>query len=282
MANSGYGYVRDFETADSLPPSNWIVVRIDGRGFTKLSKKYDFKKPNDLRALYLMNAAAVEVVRSFADVVFAYGQSDEYSFVFHESATLFERRAAKLATSVATAFTAEYCMLWPTFFPGLLLTRPYPNFDGRCVCYPKRKILRDYLSWRQADCHINNLYNTTFWNVVLKGSMSTTDAEQALKGTVSKDKNEIMFSRFGINYNNEPKIYRKGTVIYRLRVEDALASDLPNVGPPDRASKTQVEKERKRKQKAKIVTEHHDIIGDAFWDAHPYILASNRGQDYGE
>ncbi|KAK3114317.1 tRNA-His guanylyltransferase [Teratosphaeriaceae sp. CCFEE 6253] len=282
MANSGYGYVRDFETADFLPPSNWIVVRIDGRGFTKLSKKYDFQKPNDRRALDLMNAAAVEVVRSFVDVVFAYGQSDEYSFIFHESSTLFERRAAKLATSVATAFTAEYCMQWPTLFPGLLLTRPYPNFDGRCVCYPKRKILRDYLSWRQADCHINNLYNSTFWNMVLKGGMSTTDAEQALKGTVSKDKNEILFSRFSINYNNEARIYRKGTAIYRSRVEDTTANGLPNHGHPDPASKTQMEKERKRKQKATIVAEHHDIIGDAFWDAHPYILASSRGQDYGE
>ena len=32
MANSAYGYVRDFEQPDSLPLSNWIVVRIDGRG----------------------------------------------------------------------------------------------------------------------------------------------------------------------------------------------------------------------------------------------------------
>lgn len=29
--------------------------------------------------------------------------------------------------------------------------------------------------------HINNLYNTTFWMMVLKGGMSNTDAEQELK-----------------------------------------------------------------------------------------------------
>ena len=34
------------------------------------------------------------------------------------------------------------------------------------------------------------------------------------KGTLAADKNEIMFSRFGINYNNEPEIFKKGTVIY--------------------------------------------------------------------
>jgi tRNA(His) 5'-end guanylyltransferase len=51
-------------------------------------------------------------------------------------------RSAKLATSVATQFTAEYCMQWKTYFPDQELGRPFPTFDGRCVAYPKRKILR--------------------------------------------------------------------------------------------------------------------------------------------
>ena len=283
MANSEYEYVRKFEQWDALPPSNWIVVRIDGRGFSKLCKKYDFEKPNDKRALDLMNAAATEVVRSLVEVVLAYGQSDEYSFIFHESATLFDRRASKLATTVATTFTAEYCMQWSTFFPNQPLERPYPTFDGRCICYPKRKILRDYLSWRQADCHINNLYNTTFWNMVLKGGMSNTEAEQALKGTVASDKNEILFSRLGINYNNEPLVYRKGTVVYRAydnedSIHEGYGDGMNGSGKAaDATSKTQVDKERKRRQKARIAVEHVDIIGDAFWDARPYVLIGKRG-----
>lgn len=35
------------------------------------------------------------------------------------------------------------------------------------------------------------------------------------QGTISSDKNEILFSKFGINYNNEPEIYKKGSVIFR-------------------------------------------------------------------
>ncbi|CAK3734364.1 tRNA(His) guanylyltransferase like [Lecanosticta acicola] len=283
MANSQYEYVRSFETWDAISPSNWIVVRIDGRGFSKLCQKHNFQKPNDKRALELMNAAATEVVRSFVDVVLAYGDSDEYSFVFHESCTLFERRAAKLATSVATQFTAEYCMLWPCFFPGTELERPWPTFDGRCVAYPKRKILRDYLSWRQADCHINNLYNTTFWNLVLKGGMSTTEAEDLLKGTLSSDKNEILFQRFGINYNNEEAMFRKGTVMYRAYDDNLEENPSNGMQIPDPNSKSQMEKAKKRKQKATIAVEHVDIIGDGFWEKRPYILApARRGQDSGE
>jgi len=33
------------------------------------------------------------------------------------------------------------------------------------------------------------------------------------QGTVSSDKNELLFSEFGINYNNLPQLYRKGTVL---------------------------------------------------------------------
>jgi tRNA(His) guanylyltransferase len=63
--------------------------------------------------------------------------------------------------------------------------------------------------------HINNLYNTTFWTLVQQGSMSPQEAEQKLSGTVSADKNEILFKEYGINYNNEPECFKKGTILYR-------------------------------------------------------------------
>lgn len=52
--------------------------------------------------------------------------------------------------------------------------------------------------------------------------MGAREAEQRLKGTVSSDKNEILFKEFGINYNNEPECFKKGTVLYR-DVRDASA-----------------------------------------------------------
>jgi tRNA(His) guanylyltransferase len=168
-------------------------------------------------------------------------------------------------------------MQWSTFFPNQPLTRPYPTFDGRCVAYPETEILRDYLAWRQADCHINNLYNTTFWSLVLKGEMEAREAEEKLKGTVAADKNEILFSKFGINYNNEPEMYRKGTIMYRAY--DDVADKVGDEGggkAADVESNTQIEKERKRKMKARIAVEHVDVIGDGFWDSKPYILAPKR------
>ncbi|KAL8971036.1 MAG: hypothetical protein Q9183_001247, partial [Haloplaca sp. 2 TL-2023] len=200
MAKSKYEYVKSFEQNTSLLPNTYLVVRIDGRGFHHLSSKYNFEKPNDVRALDLMNASAVAVMKEIPDLVMAYGISDEFS---------------KILTTIVATFTSYYVHLWPSYFPSEPLSPPMPSFDGRVVMYPSKHNLRHYMSWRQVDCHINNLYNTTFWALVQKGHMGTTEAEEMLKGTLAADKNEILFSKFGINYNNEPEQFRKGSVIFR-------------------------------------------------------------------
>ena len=165
----------------------------------RLCAKYGFEKPNDRRALDLMNAAARAVVSALPDVTVAYGVSDEYSFVFHKASGLFERRASKLVSTIVSTFTAHYVHLWPVYFPGTntgtgsdtgtdttaaaaaALEPPLlPTFDGRAVCYPSVQNLRDYMSWRQVDCHINNLYNTTFWSLIQLGGMGAKDAEKLL------------------------------------------------------------------------------------------------------
>lgn len=171
MAKSKFEYVKEFETEDKCLPNTWIVVRVDGRGFSKFSERYKFKKPNDVRALSVMNAAAKAVMKEFPEIILAYGQSDEYSFVFKKDSTLYNRRIQKLTSVISSAFTAFYITLWPKYFGNESITTP-PIFDGRVVCYPSENNLRDYLSWRQTDTHINNLYNTCFWNLVTNKKMS--------------------------------------------------------------------------------------------------------------
>ncbi|GFN14291.1 tRNA-His guanylyltransferase [Aspergillus tubingensis] len=283
MANSKYEYVKSFEQPDVLLPNTWIVVRIDGRGFHKLSDYYGFIKPNDRRALDLMNAAAVGVMKDLPDLCIAYGISDEYSFAFHPNCQLFERRSAKLVTTIVSTFTAHYIYLWGTYFPDTpLQPAALPSFDGRAVMYPNSRIFRDYMSWRQVDCHINNLYNTTFWSMVLQGGMDRREAELELKGTLSSDKNEILFKRFGINYNNEEEIYKKGSVLYRqYQLEEKSDSSVQEETSPlqeDTPSKTQQEKIRKLRRKVQVVVDHVDIIKDEFWERRPWILSGKPGK----
>ncbi|KAI1459490.1 tRNA guanylyltransferase [Annulohypoxylon moriforme] len=282
MANSRFEYVKQFEQIDNLLPNTWVVVRIDGRGFTKLCAKYNFEKPNDRRALDLMNAAAKAVVSEIHDITIAYGVSDEYSFVFHKSCTLFERRSSKIVSTIVSTFTAYYIHLWATYFPDTPLSPPLPSFDGRAVCYPNVQNLRDYMSWRQVDCHINNLYNTTFWSLVQIGGINAKDAEKLLSGTLAADKNEILFSRFQINYNNEPEIFKKGSVVYRdYELVEPGSHDVANavdqLGEPVKQSKTQEDNNKKRRAKARVLVDHVDIIKDDFWERRPWLLSNKPG-----
>jgi tRNA(His) guanylyltransferase len=60
-------------------------------------------------------------------------------------------------TNVVSLFAASYVHFWPKFFGPDWPLQTIPSFDARTVLYPTDQALRDYLSWRQVDCHINNL-----------------------------------------------------------------------------------------------------------------------------
>lgn len=141
--------------------------------------------------------------------------------------------------------------------------------------------------------------------------MTPTAAEEELKGTVAADKNEILFSRFGINYNNEPDMFRKGSVVFREYALVAPPSSHPGrqgvestddgevghvatqaqaegegkgegegegEGAHQAVSKTQAEKMKKLRRKAKVVVRHVDIIREDFWLQRPWLRTGKPGQ----
>jgi tRNA(His) guanylyltransferase len=112
-----------------------------------------------------MNHAAKAVMRELSsDIILAYGDSDEYrhttqrrfpnvndSFLLNRDCQLYSRREFKIISAFVSLFTSYYMFHWKDYFPDTLLKYP-PSFDGRAVLYPDIKNVRDYFSWRQADC----------------------------------------------------------------------------------------------------------------------------------
>ncbi|KAG5680835.1 hypothetical protein PVAND_010317 [Polypedilum vanderplanki] len=257
MAKSKYEYVKSYETDDKILQNCWIIVRIDGKAFHKFTDAHNFDKPNDIRGLNLMNFAAACVMKEFNEIVLSYGQSDEYSFVFHRSANVYNRRASKMMSNVNSLFTSSYVFYWNNWFGEQKLKYP-PCFDARIVLYPSDQNLKDYLSWRQADVHINNLYNTCFWNLVLNKGLTNSQAEERLRGTVSSDKNEILFTEFDINYNNLPAIFRKGTILLTKQIKID-------------------EENRTRKM---VIPIYDDLIREKFWKEHDELLEKKSPKYY--
>ncbi|EOR01355.1 hypothetical protein E3P81_01767 [Wallemia ichthyophaga] len=269
MANSRFGYVREFEEHDRLIPSTFSVVRIDGHSFHRFSDIHNFRKPNDSRALECMNDAAQFVMQQLHDVILAFGESDEYSFLLRPQSHIYDRRKAKIVTQVVSAFSSAFMYNWSRHF-SIPLAYP-PIFDGRIITYPLTIHVRDYFAWRQVDTHINNLYNTCFWAIVQQGKKTEREAHNLLKGTVSSQKHDILFKDYGINYNQLNEMYKKGSVLVRD------PPSLPQV-PSDGAYKEKKRIEKIRKDgidgtRGDIQTLHVDIIKDVFWNERPWLLA---------
>ena len=69
MAKSKYEYVKLYEQEPTILSNCWFVVRIDGKNFHRFAKVHDFQRPNDPRALELMNFSATMVMKEFKDIV---------------------------------------------------------------------------------------------------------------------------------------------------------------------------------------------------------------------
>ena len=104
-----------------------------------------------------------------------------------------------------------------------------------------------------------------------------------MKGTVSADKNELLFSEFGINYNNESELFKKGTVI--VRSKNATIPCPPSDGDGSQ-SKVPSDADFYQKRMPKTATAHFqvrnfDIIGDGFWKAIGPVIGEEDGERQG-
>ncbi|KAI0294888.1 Thg1 C terminal domain-containing protein [Multifurca ochricompacta] len=274
MAGTRFAYVRKFELPDPLLPGTFILLRLDGHSFHRFSDTHGFSKPNDSRALELMDHAARSLMEEYSDIVLGFGESDEYSFLLRKTATLYNRRRSKITSTLCSLFTALYVMHWPAYFPDVPL-RYAPSFDARIVLYPSVREIRDYFSWRQADTHINNLYNTAFWALVQQGGKTTKEAHETLRGTVSSQKHEILFSQFGINYNALPSQFRKGSVLVWEKTSipyNPSNCSASQVLDGENETDANDQEGQEKGASTRITLLHCDIIGDEFWNRRPYIL----------
>lgn len=169
MANSKYDFHKKDEEATDLRfnRGTYIIVRIDGDKFHNFSSEHKFHKPNDKRALDLMVESARQLMKTYkGHIPLAYGHSDEFNFLIRSTSNLLSRRVFKITSMLPVVFATAYNSNWDKYFKnpqqGQITERKYDAwFDARPKEYPDFRAVIDYFRWRQVDCHINNLYNTT-------------------------------------------------------------------------------------------------------------------------
>ncbi len=184
-------------------PDMYIVARLDGRSFTRLTKEIcKFEAPFDIKFKDLM----VETVKTLLNVgfriVYGYTESDEISLLFHPKDRTFGRKVRKINTTLAGEASAAFS----------LALGQAATFDCRVVPLPNKERVVDYFVWRQEDAHRNSLNAHCYWALRKEGK-SQNDATIELEEKSVAYKNELLFQK-GINYNELPSWQKRGIGVY--------------------------------------------------------------------
>lgn len=87
-------------------PGAWVVIRVDGRGFSKFTESL-FKKPFDLK-FYEMMAKTTEILLQEMQSIYGYTESDEISILCAPNWNFFESSLEKIVSTSADIASATF------------------------------------------------------------------------------------------------------------------------------------------------------------------------------
>ena len=195
-----------------ITPETFMVARLDGRSFTKLTKeKCNFEAPFDERFRDAMTKTVEYLMDCGFRVVYGFTESDEISLLFQiiqsDQRFVLARKVRKYNSTLAGEASAVFSME-----VGLIAT-----FDCRIIPLPNIELVKDYFLWRQEDAHRNSLNAWCFWTLRKQGK-SQKEATKLLEGKSVSFKNELLFS-MGINYDKLPNWQKRGIGIWKEEYE---------------------------------------------------------------
>jgi tRNA(His) 5'-end guanylyltransferase len=197
--------MRLYETAHDhcVMPNIYMVARIDGRGFTRMTREmHPFEHPFDVRFRDYMVATTAHLMACGFRVVYGFTQSDEISLLIHRDETAFARKLRKYDSILVSEASAKFS----------LLLGEIAAFDCRICQLPNPKVVIDYFRWRQEDAHRNALTAHCYWFLRDRGE-SVQAATHALEGLSLGAKNEMLFHA-GVNFNALPEWQKRGIGLY--------------------------------------------------------------------
>lgn len=156
-----------------------------------------------------MSFVALKVMKSFQEIIFAFGHQNEYSFVFHRNTNLYNRRASKIASSVNSLFTAIYTSQWPIWFSNHQQL-DIPIYCSSTYVFPLDENIKKYFLWRQT--FITAVSNQEFKNKKELADLEQRNVNQRPIGTTlmrkivkftSQSKSRTYIIPFAVDFNRE-------------------------------------------------------------------------------
>ena len=201
------------EANRKLLPTAPTLVRLDGRAFHTFCR--GLAKPFDVRLSRAMVETAKYLVEKTQACV-AYTQSDEISLAFPNrdlaSPLLFDGRAQKLCSILAAMTTAKFNQEIAKRLPEK--AHLLPVFDARVWVVPSLELAAEHFLWREVDATRNSLTMAA----------QACYSHKELQGVGAAQKHELLRAK-GINWNDYPDSFKRGTFVRRETVLKSLSDE---------------------------------------------------------
>lgn len=165
------------ETRLLLPRHTYTVLRLDGKAFHTFTRHLEKPHSEDLSSA--LDQAAGQLCRHMMGARFAYGQSDEYSFLLTDfeqqnSEAWFGGNVQKITSVAASIFTAEFNQFFRYTRQGADLA----YFDARVFSLPTSEEVVNYFIWRQQDAIKNSVSMLAYCHLSCRALMNKNTAER--------------------------------------------------------------------------------------------------------
>ena len=196
-----------------LIPRIPVIARLDGKGFSKFTK--GLKRPYDERLSNLMVETTKYLVKE-TNANCGYTQSDEITLVWYtdkvDSSIYFDGRLFKMIGDLSAMASVFFNRELGKYLPEKV--DKMPRFDARVYNVPTLEEAVNSFIWREMDATKNSI------------SMAASEyySHKELMGKNGSEKQEMLF-RKGVNWNNYPSFFKRGTYIQRKKVLKPFTSE---------------------------------------------------------
>lgn len=213
------GYERE-SAAVRLMPLLPVMARIDGRAFHSFTRGMD--RPYDARFSAAMEETALYLCKE-TNACLGYTQSDEITLAWlstnPKSQIWFDGRVCKMTSQLAAHATLRFYQLVTDRLPEY--AHRMPTFDARVWSVPNKAEGANVFLWRELDATKNSI----------SMAASSVYSDKELHGKTGDERQEMLFQK-GINWNDYPAFFKRGTYIQRRTIMKPFSSEELSALPP--------------------------------------------------
>lgn len=211
-----------YETGRKCLPYLPVFARLDGKAFHTFTR--GMERPYDINLTNLMQDTLVYLMRE-TNALVGYTQSDELTLMFYsdefDSQIFFDGKIFKMCSVLASYCSVYFNKQLVQYFPEKAESTNLPVFDCRVWQVPNKDEACNVFLWRQMDATRNSI----------EMSAQALYSHKQLHKKNCDELQEMIFQK-GINWNDYPSFFKRGSFYIRKIVETPFTPDEVAELPP--------------------------------------------------